>query len=297
MGVSKRLVCTCLLSMGLLAPGCGDDSSPGGSGSSTGEGSSSTDPGSTTSAPTTSTDPSTSSSTGAEESSTETGAADTTGSLPESVSLGGVVHDFIGTTGIEGLTVGLDILDDGMVTTDAAGMFTFEGLEPDTPVNLIFEPRPDGTPAYAGGIVPERAGTMDRDDVDASVVQQPFIESQLEGLAPQDPEPADLDQAIIVARVNNAALAGGGSVTLTVDPEPAPGTYYAPSETGAAVLNSTEIAFGTLPAAVFFNVADTEAGDITITAEHSTGLLTCEVMHPHWITRGGYITQVSVVCE
>ena len=297
MTTSMRLLCTCL-SVGLLAPACGDDSSPGG-GSSTGGGST-TDAAESSSGGTTNPDPSTTSSstTEAAESSSSGSAADSSssGSLPESVSLGGQVTDFIGILGVEGLTVSLDIDPDTTVTTDADGMLTFEGLDPDTPVNFICEPQPDGKPPYAGGIVPERTGTADRDDVAAEVVQGPFIESQLEGLAPQDPVPADLDQAIVVVRVNNAAIESG-TVTLTFDPEPAPGTFYAPNEDGVATLDSTEIAFPTLPAAVFYNLADTEAGDITITAEHSSGILPCEVSHPQFITRGGYITQVAVRCQ
>jgi len=191
--------------------------------------------------------------------------------------------------------VSLDILDDGMVTTDADGMFTFSALPPDTAVNLIFEPRPDGKPPYAGGITPERTGTMDRDDVAAEVVQGPFIQSQLDGLAAQDPVPPDLDMAILVAMVDPSVIASG-TVTVTFDPEPPAGTYYAPADNGAAVLNSTEIGFATLPAAVVFNVADTASGEITITAEHSGGL-SCAVRHPHFFTQGGYITQVMIDCE
>lgn len=297
MTTSIRLVCTCL-SLGLLAPACGDDSSPGGGGGSTGGGST-TDASETGTAGTTEPDPSTSSSTTEAADSSSTGSAadsSSTGSAPEAVSLGGQVTDFIGILGVEGLTVSLDIDPATTVVTDADGMFTFDELAPDTPVNFIFEPQPDGKPPYAGGIVPERSGTADRDDVAATVVQGPFIESQLDGLAPQDPVPPDLDQAIVVVRVNNAAIESG-TVTLTFDPEPAPGTFYAPNENGVATLDSTEIAFDTLPAAVFYNLADTEAGDITITAEHSSGILPCEVTHPHFITRGGYITQVAVRCE
>ncbi len=298
MTTSMRLVCTCLSTVGLLAPGCGDDSSPGGSGGST-SGDSTTTAADTSSGGTTTPDPSTSSSTTdpAESSSSTTDAADSSssGSLPESVSLGGQVTDFIGILGVEGLTVSLDILDDGMVTTDAEGLFTFAGLPPDTPVNILFEPRPEGKPPYAGGIIPERTGTMDRDDVVAEVVQEPFIQAQLDGLAGQDPEPADLAQAIFVVEVDPLVI-GEGTVTVTVEPEPTPGTYYAPDENGVAQLNSTEIGFTTLPAAVFFNVADTQPGDITITAEHSGGL-SCEVVHPHFFTLGGYITIVHVACE
>lgn len=297
MTASTRSVCTCLSAflavVGLLAPACGDDSSPGGSGGSTGG--STTDPGGSS---TTDDDLSTSSSSGSgpAESSSSGEAVDSSssGTLPDSVSLGGQVTDFVGIVGIEGLSVSLDILDDGSVTTDADGMFTFEALPLDTPVNIIFEPLPDGTPAYAGGIVPERTGTMDREDVTAQVVQGPFIEAQLASLADQDPEPPDLGMAILVAQVDPGVIASG-TVTVSFDPAPPEGTYYAPSETGAPVLNSTEIGFATLPAAVVFNLADTAAGDITITAEHSGGL-TCTVRHPHFFTQGGYITQVTIDC-
>lgn len=298
MNSSMRLVCTCLSMMGLIAPGCGDDGDPGGADGSTGEAGTTTSQGSSSSA--TTADPSTSSSTteaAESSSSTETGAADSssTGSLPDEVSLGGAVTDFIGILGIEGLDVSLDIDADSTVITDADGAFTFEGLTPDTAVNIIIEAQPDGVPPYAGSIIPERTGVQDRDDVDATSVQGPFIEAQLDALEPQDPEPVDLDQGIVILRVNPIAIESG-TVTLTIDPPPPAGTFYAPNENGAPVLDSTEIGFGTLPAAVLFNVADTEPGDITVTAEHS-GDLTCTVRHSHWFARGGYITQVPVDCE
>lgn len=296
---SMRLVCTCLSMMGLIAPGCGDDTDPGVAAGSTGEDGTTTSPGSGSSG-TTNVDPSTSSSTTDESessSSSETGVADSssTGSLPSEVSLGGAVTDFLGILGIEGLSVSLDIDADITVTTDATGAFTFEALVPDTAVNIIIEAQPDGVPAYAASIVPERTGVQDRDDVDATSVQGPFIEAQLNGLAAQKPVPTDFEQGIVIVRVNPVAIESG-TVTLTIDPAPPAGTYYAPNENGAPVLNSTEIGFPTLPAAVMFNVADTESGDITVTAEHS-GALTCTVRHPHWFARGGYITQVAVDCE
>lgn len=293
----KRLICTCLPLLGLFTPACGDDSNPAGGGSSGGT-TTDADPSSTSEATADPSTTSSSSSTDAPVGSSSGDAADSssTGSPSETVSFGGQVTDFIGILGIEGLSVGIEELDGASATTDAAGMFTFEGLEPDTPVNIVFEPLPGGRPPYAGGIWPERTGTMDRDDIAATLVQEPFIQSQLDGLASQDPVPPDLDRAIVVVRVNNPAV-DGNTVSLTVDPEPAPGTFYAPNEGGAPVLDSTDIDFDTLPAAVFFNVADTEAGEITITATHSSGSLDCAVVHPHFITRGGYITQVSVRCE
>ncbi len=209
--------------------------------------------------------------------------------------MGGVVTDFIGILGIEGLAVSLDIDAGATATTDENGAFTFEGLDPDTPVNIIIEAQPDGTPPYAGSIVPERTGVQDRDDVDATSVQGPFIQAQLDGLEPQDPQPVDLEQAIVILRVNPVAIESG-TVTLTIDPAPPAGTFYAPAENGSPVLDSLEIGFATLPAAVLFNVADTEPGDITVTAAHSGGL-TCSVRPPHWFARGGYITQVAVDCE
>ncbi len=299
MKASMRLVCTCLSTMGLIAPGCGDDSDPGNVAGSTGAVGTTTTEGSSSSGAMLDPSASSSSTTDAPASSSSSGPGEadssSTGSLPSEVSLGGAVTDFLGILGIEGLTVSLDIDAAATTTTDASGAFTFESLVPDTPVNIIIEAQPDGKPPYAGSIVPERTGTQDRDDVDATSVQGPFIEAQLNALESQDPEPADLDQGIVILRVNPAAIESG-TVTLTIDPPPPAGTFYAPSENGAPVLDSTEIGFATLPAAVLFNVADTEAGDITVTAEHS-GALTCTVRHLHWFARGGYITQVPIDCE
>jgi hypothetical protein len=212
------------------------------------------------------------------------------------VAFGGTVRDFLGIIGVAAVDVSIDEFEDLASVSDDEGFFSFADMPPDTPVNLVFDPPPDGDPQYSGAIVPERTGTADRDDIDAAVVQTSFIESQIAGLEDQMPAPADLDAAILVVRVNPAAVTVG-PVTLEVDPPPAPGTFYAPGENGAPVLDSTEIAFDNLPVAVFFNVADTSAGEITITAEHSSGIIPCEVLHPHAITRGGYITQMTVVCE
>ncbi len=297
-----RLVCTCLSSLWLLAPACGDDGDPGaGDASSTGGGSTSsdetTDPGTTTTDPGSTTQDAGSDSASSSSSTTDAADSSSSGSLPDAVAFGGTVRDFLGVLGIAGAEV--TIHGTGTSTTaDADGAFTFEDLEPDTPISLVMAPLAEtkDAPAYAGAVVPERTGTMDRADVDAAMIQQAFIENQIAGLNSQGPAPVDLDQAIIVVTVNNDAIASG-TVTIELDPPPAEGTFYAPDENGAPVLDSAEIGFATLSSAVFFNVPDTVPGDITVTATHETGLLTCTVPFPEWPTIGQHITLVSVVCE
>ena len=86
----------------------------------------------------------------------------------------------------------------------------------------------------AGGIIPERTGTMDRDDVAAEVVQEPFIQAQLDGLAGQDPEPADLNQAIFVVQVDPLVI-GSGTVTVTDG-----GGLVIPTKGGAVTIVDSE---------------------------------------------------------
>ncbi|MEM6296434.1 MAG: hypothetical protein AAGA54_34525 [Myxococcota bacterium] len=290
--------------MWLLAPvACGDDSDPGSAdaSSSTGSGSTTADettaPGTTTTDPGTSTQSSESASGSSSSGTTDAADSSSSGSLPEEVAFGGTVRDFLGVLGVAGATVTIHGTELS-TTADADGAFAFEGLEPDMPLSLVLPPLPEtkDAPQYAGAVVPERTGTMDRVDVDAAMIQQAFIENQIAGLDPQDPAEVDLDQAIIVVTVNNDAVASG-TVTIELDPPPAAGTFYAPDESGSPILDSAEIGFATLSSAVFFNIPDTDPGDFTVSATHETGLLTCTVPFDSWPTIGQHITLVSVVCE
>lgn len=255
----------------------------------------------TTSTSSTTDSPSSSSSTTDEGSSSDSSSSgeqadsSSSGDLPEEVALGGTVRDFLGVEPLPNVDV--SIYDSDLSTvSDADGGFAFGGLEPDLAVAFVLSPLEGGPddPSYAGAIVPERTGVQDRSDVDATMIQQTLIENQIAGLDETAAEP-DLDAAIVIVRSDSETI-GAGDVTIEMDPPPAEGTFYAPDETGAAVVNSSTIGYNILPVAVFFNVADTEPGDITVTATHAGGQ-TCTIAHPQWPTLGGHITIVNVTCE
>ncbi len=303
MNYRSLALCTCLL----LPSACGDDSDPGAGepgtdtdANPTTDGSSSqtaTDP--TTAGPTGSTTASSDSDSAQSSSTSDDETADTsTGSLPSEVALGGIVRDFLGVVPVEAAELSVYGMDDVTAVSAADGSFTFEGMEPDTPISLVLAPIDGGGDDldYAGSVIPERTGTADRMDVDAPMVQLEFIRSQIGTLEPQNPEPVDLDQAIIIVLAPSEAVMAG-PVAIDMEPPPAAGTFYAADAGGSPVLDSSEIGFATVPAAVFFNVGDTDPGDISVTATHDSGLLDCIVDHEQWPTLGRHITIVTVSCE
>lgn len=297
---SRSTIVACMLA---LAWGCGDDD-PGGSGSGTdsddGTGTMSTTgvmTGSTTASTTLNTD----SAEGGSSESSDGGDSSGGGTGAEEVMLGGRTQDFIGNAPIPGSMIhvfGMDALSD---VADDQGMFEVGPLPPDTPVALVLDAAMVGNISYVGAIVPERTGTADRSDVIASQINRTIIDEQIMNLEDQMPQMADLDQAVVVVMVN--PFAGGasladGTVTVTMDPPPEAGTFYAADAMGYPILDSSEIGYQLIPAAVFFNLPDTQPGDITVTVEHSVPTAwTCSVDHPEWPTLGAYTTLVLVTCE
>ena len=284
--------------VGLLAWGCGDDA-PGGTGDDT-----DTDDGTSTtmSGSESSTSPSTTLNTDSttEEPSSSSSEGSSSGGPVGDVMLAGRTQDFIGTEAIPGSQISVFGMDSLTATADADGNFELGPLPGDTPIALVLEPITVEDVDYVGSIVPERTGTTDRDDVIAPQINQVVIDQQIMGIQEQMPEPADLEQAIVIVMVRRATGAmpfADGTVNVEMDPPPAAGTYYAPDDMGAPILDSGDIGYEFIPAAVFFNLPDTEPGDITVTAEHSVPTAwTCTVDHPEWPTRGSYTTIVYVTC-
>ena len=281
----------------MLAWGCGSDD-PGGSGGGT-----DSDEGTATEMLTGSTGSTAPTSVNTDSATGESSESSSEGSSsggPSEVMLGGHTQDFIGAQPIPGASIrvfGMDSLTD---VSDDMGAFTVGPLPADTPVALVLDALTVDTIDYVGAIIPERTGLMDRNDVDATQINQQVIDTQIMYIQDQMPQMANLDEAIVVVMVN--PFAGGESLddgTVTVDMQPAPemGTYYAPDASGNPVLNTTEIGYRTIPAAVFFNLADTQPGEISVTAAHSVPTAwECTVDHPEWPTLGSYTTLVLVTC-
>lgn len=284
--------------IGLLAWGCGDDA-PGGTGNDTDSDGTSTTMSGSESSTAPSTTGATDSATGESSSSSSEGSSSSGGPVGD-VMLAGRTQDFIGTEAIPGSEISVFGMDTLTATADADGNFELGPLPGDMPIALVLEPITVEDVDYVGSIVPERTGTMDRDDVIAPQINQVIIDEQIMGIQKQMPEPANLEQAIVIVMVRRATGAmpfADGTVNVEMDPPPAPGTYYAPDDMGAPILDSGEIGYEFIPAAVFFNLPDAEPGDITVTAEHSVPTAwTCAVDHPEWPTRGSYTTIVYVTC-
>jgi hypothetical protein len=288
-----------LLSLACIPLACGDDDAGGSADGTSGGSTTSDDSTSSTSTSTTSADETTvaSASASGDESSSSSGG------LPTEVLLGGEAQDFLSSGAIAGAEISLFGIAGSETVSDAEGLFTVGPLEPDTPVAFVIEPSEgDGeTPAYAGAIVPERAGIMDRDDAVISQVQQAVIDSQLGQLEGTEAEVPDLGRAILIVILD--PFAGGtslddGGITVTLDPPPVTNTYYAGDASGTLVLNSSTIAFNIVPAAVFYNLDDTGIGDISLTIAHEQpDLWNCSANYPEFPTFGGYITLVRLSCS
>lgn len=279
---------------------------PGGSGSGTDtDGSTGMDVTSSTTGTSTSTTAASDSAEGSSSSSTTADAESSSSTGNSEVFLGGRARDFLGGSQIVGAQ--LSMFGDPSLTavTDKDGAFSLGPLEPDAPVAIVAAPseadEDAGIPAYVGAIIPERTGLEDRDDADVSQIQVDTITAQIDLLESQEPAEPDLDQAIVIVLVN--PFAGGsavqdGIITVTMTPDPVEGTYYAADAEGGQVLNSTEIGYEIVPAAVFFNLPDAELGDISVTVEHEMAdKWACDIPNPVWPTLGGHTTLVLVECE
>lgn len=290
-----------LLAMALLGFGCGGNDDPGtsDSGTDSDEGTATmTGTGTMSGSGTAPTTLNTDSAEGGSESSGPEGSSSSGGA--QEVMLGGYTQDFIGIEAIPGTEIRVFGMETITATADGSGSFQLGPLPADTPVALVLDPITADAIDYVGSIVPERTGTADRNDVIARQVNQTLIDEQIMGIQDQMPQMANLDEAIVivmVSRMTAASPLADGTVTVEMDPPPEAGTYYAPDATGEPILDSTEIGYQLIPAAVFFNLPDTQPGEITVTATHESALWTCAVDHPQWPTLGSYTTLVFVTCE
>ncbi len=265
------------------------------SGETTG-GASTTDPGTTTGTGTT-TDPGTttgadSTGTGAGSGEADSGDSSSSGEPPPvDVTVEGTVVDFVLEQPIP--DVEISIYDDPGITAtaDSTGFYSIGTFEENTGALFILAPTED----YWGAVIPIDIG-MDplQEDVELTQISTAIVDMQIDGLAGQMPEMPNLDQAIIIVRLINNTAVMEGPTTIDMTPPPVPGTYYAPDAGGAPILDQNTIEFGLIPVVVFFNIDDSDPGDITIDATHP--MRDCTVLYPELPTLGGHMTLVDVEC-
>ncbi|MBK8238542.1 MAG: carboxypeptidase regulatory-like domain-containing protein [Deltaproteobacteria bacterium] len=274
----RALTCLCLAAS-LGACGNDDDAGGGEGGSST---SSTTADGSSSSSTTAQAD---SSSSDGGSVSAESGSSSTT--APADVVIGGVVQDLPLFASIPDAQISVLDMAGFETVSDADGNYTLAPLPPDTEIFVKVEP----TAEHFGSILPLQTPTEDVDNQKLAQVSISTVEMQVGILEPMMPAEADLTKGIIVVRVlQNTAL--GAAIEL--DPPPPAGTSYSVDAMGAPVLDGNTVESGLLPFVIYFNVEDSSAGDLTITATHPTR--TCTVLHPAFPTLGGHVTLIDVDC-
>ena len=282
------------MALGGLTIGCGDDDAPPSGGSETG----STDTGSTGPVdPSTTTMQADSSGTtaGSGSGSAEGGESSSSSGEPPpiEVTVEGEVVDFTAMgTPIVGAEISLfDDPGGPLATSDDSGLFSLGPLMPDTTPLLVVAPSDD----YWGAIIPVEVGADPlQEGVQLSQIPSAFVDLQIMLLEPQMPAMADFEQAIMIVRLIDNTAVSEGPTTIEMSPAPDPGTFYAPNDMGAPVLDQDTIEFAALPVVVFFNVADAAPGDITFTPTHPTR--ECEVLYPGLPALGQHITLVDIQC-
>ncbi|MCX4242233.1 hypothetical protein OEB96_16515 [Paraliomyxa miuraensis] len=282
--IGKRVAM--VMALGALTVGCGDDSGVG-----SGEDSSSgSDTGASES--TTAVADSTSTSAGSGSAEGSSSSSSSSGDPPvEEVVVEGEVIDFVNTQPIPGSEIAL--YDNASINTmsDGEGLFSLGPLTPNSVQTFVLAPSAD----YWGAIIPVDVGTDPlQEGVQLSQIPSEFVDLQIMFLQPQMPVPPDLNQAIIIVRLTSVSAVSDGPPMVEMMPAPEDGTYYAPDASGAPILNQTTIENTLLPFVVYFNVPDTDPGDISLSATHPTR--ECTVVHPAVPTLGQHISLFEIEC-
>lgn len=271
------LTCLCLAaSLGA----CGNDDNAG-----TGEGGSSTSSTSGGSSSSSTTAQADSSSSDGGSVSADSGSSSTT--APPEVVVAGVVQDLPLFASIPDAAISLLDMPGFETVSDADGMYALAPLPPDTEIFVKVEP----TAEHFGSILPLQTPTEDVDNQKLAQVSISTVQMQVDILQPMMPAEADLTKGIVVVRVlQNTAL----GAAIEMDPPPPMGTSYSVDSMGSPVLDGNTVESGLLPFVIYFNVEDSAAGDLTITATHPER--TCTVLHPAFPTLGGHVTLIDVDC-
>ncbi|MEM9455415.1 MAG: hypothetical protein AAGF11_14630 [Myxococcota bacterium] len=269
-------------------PGPSDSSGPLTTSGPSLDGTSSGSSSSTDSASSTGTD---GSSTGSGSETTDTGESSSSGEPPMGVTVNGEVIDFVLNAPISGAEISL--YDDAAVTTlaNGNGMFSLAPVPANALAHFAVAPGVD----YWGALIPIDVGPAPvQAGIELTQISRSIVSQQHMGLAPQMPAPLDASQGLIIVRLLQNTAVLEGDVTIDMNPPPAPDTYYSPNPDGLPVLNQNLIQWTIIPVVIYFNVADTLPGDITITATHPVRM--CTVVYPQFPTLGEHMTLVDVSC-
>ena len=272
----------------VLAAGCGDDSA----GSSSGGGSGTAGSGSGATSGTASASGGTSAGTASASggSSGSAGSSGSTGGVVTEVNLFGDVRDYVLDAIIPNAAI--SVYDDANLMTTADDMGVYQ-LGPFTPGDETFIMVADDT-SYWGSVIPVIIGNEADQEQPLAQISREFVQAQQDLLADQMPVAHDPTTAFILARVIQNSAIMEGPVTLTLDPPPVPGTFYAPDANGSPTLNLSEATWDLLPAVIYYNIDPQPPGGYTITATHP--VRTCTVESPQFPTVGAHITLVNIDC-
>jgi hypothetical protein len=145
---------------------------------------------------------------------------------------------------------------------------------------------------YWGAVVPMAIGDVDATDVDLAQVSVEAISVQEGVLQMQDPAfLADPTKAVFLAAVRQNSATG---TTVTMDPMPPSGNYYAPDESGNPVLDLNVASWFFRPLVVFANLEPGDADDYTVHAEHPER--DCTVLVPNQPSFARHINLFEIDC-
>lgn len=221
---------------------------------------------------------------------TDTGASSSSGASM-GVTVDGEVIDFILAAPVAGAEISL--YDDATVTAlaNANGMFSLAPVPASAVAHFAVAPSVD----YWGTLAPVDVGPEPvQTGIELAQISRSIVDLQYMGLAPQMPAVLDATQGLIIVRLIQNTAVIEGDVTIDINPPPAPDTYYSPNPDGVPVLNQDLIQWSVIPVVIYFNVSDTNPGDLTITATHPVRM--CTVVHPQFPTLGEHMTLVDVSC-
>lgn len=226
---------------------------------------------------------------------TDTGDGTDTGTDtgPSEIIVGGEVTDFFTMTGIEGANVSVKDMPGFETVSGVDGVYEFMGMPPSTEVFFLI----DGNEAdYWGGVRPAMLPATDIDDLQLGQISNMLIDTQLNLLnnkyMPDPPIVADEMKSVIIVRLLQPTAVGA---MVDFQPPLPMGTYYSADADNSPVLDNTVIESSLLPFWVAFDVdPDDVGGAYSIEVTHPER--ECTVLHPVFPTLPRYVTLVDVDC-
>ena len=223
----------------------------------------------------------------------EMGNDESTGEEEVEVTVSGVVEDLV-PPGMPIPDAAISVFGDDTITAtaNAGGLYEIGPFPAGSDQVIVVAPSDD----YFGSVIHvDIRDEPEQDDEQLAQISRATIDMQIMGLEEMMPAEADLTQAVIVVRLLTKDVLADGGVEVTMSPAPEDGTYYAPDESFAPVLNLAELVNGILPVVVYFNVDPADPGTYTFTYDHPSA--TCDSVFPDVPTLGEHITLIDVVCE